>query len=705
MNIFDNPVYLLPPLIASAISLVLIFIVLSSNFRSFVHRLFALVLFSACLWGISIYQMRSSPDLEQALIWSKLVNVFIPMVIVFLYHFTLIYTGIRPKKMVIPLVYSFLLLNIAIVPTNLLIVDMQLKSYGYAPVVGPLFFPVAVIDYVLIILGLYNLLKAYREATNYEIKNRYLYVTIGLFIALIAGFGDVLPLIGVHLYPGAIFGHIIFYLLTTVAIIRYHLLDISIAVRKGVAYIIMSVLVAIPYVGIIIGLAHFFGGIQLQIWGYAILLLILAAALQPLWNIVQSWVNRWYYGPRYRNIQELIDLGKQHFSVKTPHQVTDRYLEIAQKAMGARGAYLLLPDESNTFIMKGSTGQNHPNPIIIFKYTSPIIYWFRSHNDPISADEMNNIPQLQALTVLEKQAVEESEAHLFVPLKYQNEELCGILVLTKKYSEQSYSGEERSTLLMIANQIAVSLDNIRLYQLEREMRNELQKQNDQKTEFLHTIAHEMKTPLTSLLASSELLNERLSENDNIGERLVTNIKRSAGSMNRRVSELVDLAGMQSGKISFKAEPLEIGREISEIASDLDSIFESKRQKLLKQIPDSLPKAYADRGRLEQILFNLLSNANKFSPNNSEIVLRVKESNNSIIVEVEDEAPTITEAEKSKIFDPYYRSEDTTKQDEVPGLGLGLYITKMLVEMHNGKILVNSSPTKGNIFSFSLPTLE
>jgi K+-sensing histidine kinase KdpD len=705
MNIADNPLYLLPPLIASAISLVLVVLVLRNNIRSFVHRLFALMLTAAFCWGISIFMMRSSPDLETALVWSKLTNVFIPVVVVLMYRFTFTYTGIRPRRWTIRGIYLFLLVNIVLVPTNLLIADMQLKSYGYAPVTGPVFYPVAFIDYLLTILSLYNLVRAYRGATNYETRNRFLYVTIGLGIALLGGFGDVLPLLGVHLYPGAIFGHIFFYIMTAFAMVKYHLLDISIAIRKGLAYILMSAMIAVPYVVVIILLAQFFNGTQVQFWGYFIALIVLAVAMQPLWNRVQSWVDHWFYGSRYRNLQELIFFSRQHFSIRNMDEIAGRYMDITKKAMGAREAYLLVPDPMDNYRMTGASDDTKTGSVPIFNNSSPVISWFETNSQPVSISELLNIPQVQALTVTEEQIMKDIGANLFVPLKTQNNQLCGILILTEKISQRPYSGEERSLLMMIAGQISVGLDNIRLYRIEKEMHDELQKQNDQKTEFLHTVAHEMKTPLTSLLSSSELLEECIpGDNGDIVSRLVGNIKRSARSMNRRVTELVESASIQSSNIRLEAEPLSMNETVAEIASDMEYMFSGRNQTLDLHLSANKAEVYADRGRLEQIIFNLLSNASKFSPDNSEISIKVDEENGSAVVRVLDEAPVIPESERFRIFEPYYRGEDTVKLKEVPGLGIGLYVTRRLVEAHRGRVWIEENGAKGNIFAFSIPVI-
>jgi len=174
-------------------------------------------------------------------------------------------------------------------------------------------------------------------------------------------------------------------------------------------------------------------------------------------------------------------------------------------------------------------------------------------------------------------------------------------------------------------------------------------------------------------------------------------------MNRRVAELIDLARMQIGQLNSTLEPVKIEKVIADVTGQLDAIFTSKEQTLTFKKLSSLPKVNADREKLEQVLYNLLSNANKFSPNGSTITLTVKKVEGKVIVEVEDSALPITEREKKKIFDPYYRSEDPGKRERFSGLGLGLSVSKRIVELHQGEIWVKGQAGRGNIFAFSLTT--
>ena len=158
-------------------------------------------------------------------------------------------------------------------------------------------------------------------------------------------------------------------------------------------------------------------------------------------------------------------------------------------------------------------------------------------------------------------------------------------------------GVEQAQLLKV-----MELENARLYTLETMMRQELEMQDAQKTEFLHSVAHELKTPLTAIISSSELMStDGEAVTPSIKERLVANINRSAWLMDRRVGELLDLAKIQIGNLKLQLQPLEISVVIDEVVSQLSSLFKNKGQSLTVEIQDSLPQVKADKERVNKLL--------------------------------------------------------------------------------------------------------
>jgi len=238
-----------------------------------------------------------------------------------------------------------------------------------------------------------------------------------------------------------------------------------------------------------------------------------------------------------------------------------------------------------------------------------------------------------------------------------------------------------------------------LYEHEKKLRQELEAEINKRIEFTRLLVHELKTPITPVLSSSELLLEELNDDALLG--LAENINRGARNLNRRIDELLDLAKSEIGTLQInpkRISPLYLFKEISESVMPVAS---RKHQELHVELPESLPVIRADEDRLRQVVLNLLQNAFKFTPAGGRITLRVKAGDKDLIIEVDDTGRGISQAELSDIFEPYRQKKSIRAR--LSGLGLGLALSKRLIELHGGNIWVHSEKGKGSTFCFSIPS--
>jgi PAS domain S-box-containing protein len=237
-----------------------------------------------------------------------------------------------------------------------------------------------------------------------------------------------------------------------------------------------------------------------------------------------------------------------------------------------------------------------------------------------------------------------------------------------------------------------------LYRREKELRYRVEEEMKSRVEFTRALIHELKTPLTTILASVELLTD---EGKNEQEsKLLGCISRGSLTMNKRVDTLLDLVKgeMNMLELNFsEVDPLQLLRRM---ADDMTLVASSRGLILDIELPSSLPLVWADEGRLEQVLQNLLTNAFKWSKEGGRVTLRAKEEDIALIVEVKDTGPGITKENQQKIFKPYYRI--TAESRVVGGLGLGLALCKTILDSHSGEIWVESEEGKGSTFIFSIP---
>ena len=236
------------------------------------------------------------------------------------------------------------------------------------------------------------------------------------------------------------------------------------------------------------------------------------------------------------------------------------------------------------------------------------------------------------------------------------------------------------------------------YEKERRLRQELQVEVQRRVEFTRALVHELKTPLTPIMSSSDLLVSGLKEEPWLS--VAQNIQRGAINLNRRIGELLDLARGEIGMLRLNPKRVDILKLLQHVGSEMSAVASSNGQLLKVELPETLSQPWADSDRLRQITQNLLVNATKFTPEGGTITLRAKEENGSIVVEVQDTGYGIPEEEQRRLFRPYHRQ--TGDREHLSGLGLGLALCKNLVQLHGGRIWVRSQEGKGSTFSFSIP---
>ena len=219
--------------------------------------------------------------------------------------------------------------------------------------------------------------------------------------------------------------------------------------------------------------------------------------------------------------------------------------------------------------------------------------------------------------------------------------------------------------------------------------------------FIDTLAHELKTPLTSIIAAAGLLAEELETTaDKSCQKLSQTIIQNANTLENRLAELMDIVKTGSGRLQLQLEPVDMKSLISGTCMQISPLLQNKEQNLKMNLPDSLPIIHGDGPRLEQVMLNLMTNAHKFTPKGGHINLKVYQQDSGLVIEVQDDGIGIPEDKQASLFKPYSRIGSDRQSH--PGLGLGLALAKQVVELHGGKIWVTSQPGKGSTFSFFLP---
>ena len=235
-----------------------------------------------------------------------------------------------------------------------------------------------------------------------------------------------------------------------------------------------------------------------------------------------------------------------------------------------------------------------------------------------------------------------------------------------------------------------------LYEQERKLRHELQTEITRRIDFTRALVHELKTPLTTVMASADLLTTEVTEGH--PGRIVRNLNRSASNLNNRIDELLDLAKGELGILRIRPGPVDLLQLLHDVVEDMTPVASSQGQSIILDLPSTLAPVRADGDRLRQVVMNLLSNAFKFTPVGGAITLGARQQDTVVLVEIQNPGAAITEEERGRLFEPYYRAE----QDRQRLSGLGLALCKTIVELHGGVMWVESKRGEGNTLGFSVP---
>ena len=297
----------------------------------------------------------------------------------------------------------------------------------------------------------------------------------------------------------------------------------------------------------------------------------------------------------------------------------------------------------------------------------------------------------------------ESPTQVVVPIPREGRAI-GLLILENDHLE-GYQDEDLEFLTRLVEHAAIAITNAQLYEA-------VQEANQAKSDFVSFVAHELKTPMTSIRGYADLLYSGVVGELNENQRNFLGIIRSnVERMAALVSDLADISRIEAGRLQLNFQRVSVAERVQEVVQSLGPQIEEKGQTLTLEVPEDLPEVWADPMRLTQVLSNLLSNAYKYTPQGGRIRLWAEVAHNQwdpegppqvVHVVVEDTGLGIHPREKARIFQRFFRSEADRDAREQPGTGLGLYITKTLVEMQGGRIWFESEFRKGTTFHFTIP---
>ncbi len=306
---------------------------------------------------------------------------------------------------------------------------------------------------------------------------------------------------------------------------------------------------------------------------------------------------------------------------------------------------------------------------------------------------------------------------LLLPMRIKSR-LIGFIIGARTHVTLRMSDAERRFYAMYATQASTAVENARLYEalgqanltLEENVQertrslmeaNERLRELDQvKSNFISLVSHELRTPLTAIKGFIVTLFHYDKEIPEEKRRIYLGVlNEETDRLTRLINEMLDISRIESGRMEIQWRHLNLPSIVQHVFDTLS--VRANTVQLLKDFPENFPSIVADPDKLEQVLMNLIGNALRYAPPSSAISVLGRRQADSVIVEVKDDGPGIAFSEQERVFDKFYRLDNETNRKN-PGTGLGLPICRALINLHGGKIWVESEVNRGCRFLFTLP---
>jgi len=383
-------------------------------------------------------------------------------------------------------------------------------------------------------------------------------------------------------------------------------------------------------------------------------------------------------------LERLIEISRSLNSTLSLPPLLDRILVAAQGLTETEACSILLVDrKSDQLYFKAATNLPGVRSIIV-PMEGSIAGWVVRTGKSLAVSNARNDPRFgRNIVKADEQSTITTCLVLAVPL-IAREKVIGVLEAVNKKGEAEFTQEDIELLTVLGDQAAVAVQNALLFQ---------------QSDLISEIVHEMRTPLTSVIAYADLMHRpgaTLSQCIQFADI----IRREAERINEIANNFLDLARLESGRASLARDPVELGTVIRMAVNVLMPQADNKQIEVSVDVPAAMPSVIGDAQRLHQVMLNLLSNAVKYCHPGDNVTITARGEEDHVTVSVADTGPGIPADALSHIFERFYRVPDA--ENQAVGTGLGLTITRQVIEAHGGEIHVSSEEGHGATFTFTLP---
>lgn len=325
---------------------------------------------------------------------------------------------------------------------------------------------------------------------------------------------------------------------------------------------------------------------------------------------------------------------------------------------------------------------------------NPILQKLIETQQPVVINDLESVPEMQGFDLPLRNS---ARALMMVPLICDGQ-LIGSITLREASSVRKWQQLEIDLALAVAAQAAIAVQHSRLYQKTRQQAERLIELDRQKTEFFQNISHEFRTPLTLMMGPLE---SAVSQNIDLPHQQAVIALRNTRRLLRLVNQLLDIQRIDAGRMQASFRPCDLVMMVSQIVESFRPYCEKKGLRLVTEL-HSCPKVYLDPERFDKVIYNLLSNAMKFTDNGGAIAIKVEPAGDHVRIQIKDTGIGIRTEQIPHLFERFRQAEGSVNRS-YEGSGLGLALVKELVELHGGQISVESIYGAGTTFTVWLQT--
>lgn len=508
------------------------------------------------------------------------------------------------------------------------------------------------------------------------------------------------------------------YLLT-----RHYLPDIREMLRNGLGYFFTAITLGIAYIAIYIAMQW---AAQSLNWPGVFIPNIISALLTaflftPVWNWIHTIMENMIPVDIYDPTQTLRDYGTQISNIIRVDELANIAVGLIIEAMELSRGFLFTVDQRDnkngeSYFVLRMVGENRSIPPGTLHVESPIAQKLLKNDQPLLQYDIDLLPEYQQAPQSERMWLARLNCEIYVPIFAQNRWI-GLLALGSKISGNRFTREDMNVLSTIANQTAVALENARLVEnltrLNQELKSayqaldranrHLERLDQTKSNFISIASHELRTPLTVMRGYAEMLLESpdLAENP-YHKQMLQGIHQGILRLHEIMDSMFDIAQIDTRTLELHLQPLDLTELIKAVASELREKAEERKQIMRIELP-SLPVVKADPNTMRKVFYHLLTNAIKFTPDGGRITIRGRVltgnrdyPSGAVEIMVSDTGVGVDPNFRELIFTKFYQSEEDLNKHSTgktkfkgSGAGLGLALSRGIVEAHGGRIWVES----------------